>query len=310
MSLRSRLRLVVGSSLILWAISERMFWSFWRPDEHVLEVGLTLVMYMLATYCMLLGIQYFRISSLPGMVAAGALYGWITEGVIAMTIFGPGGIPLPFSISWTGLAWHMPLSVIAGWWWYHHALHTSWWVSVRYASIAGLLWGIWSMTWFFEAVPIITTVGAYAAHAFTLTTLMIIGHYLMQVKVAAFQASRIETLIIVGLVLTFFVGITIPTVGTMAVILVLLFGVLGWMGYQSRRQCREPAILVSLTAPVSVKNLLTMYLMPLIATVFYALMVSGYMPLFPVNYLVLISTTIGGFVLLVWAIQQIRIRSY
>jgi hypothetical protein len=44
-------------------------------------------MYLLATYASLLTLEYFRVSSLWGLMLVGALYGWITEGIIAMTVF-------------------------------------------------------------------------------------------------------------------------------------------------------------------------------------------------------------------------------
>lgn len=66
--MRQRWMFLLGSSLILWAVSERIFWSFWRPDENIFAVLLTLWMYLLATYALLLTLEYFRVSSLWGMI--------------------------------------------------------------------------------------------------------------------------------------------------------------------------------------------------------------------------------------------------
>lgn len=310
MSARARWSLVIGSTLILWAVSERLFWSMWRPGEVIWESLITFLMYGLAVYIMLCAIDYFRVSSLPAMILIGALYGWIVEGIIAMTVFGLGGIPLPFSLSWTALAWHMPFSVIALWWWYHKAVAVSFWSGVTYAVFMGLGWGLWSMTWFFEAEPVVTTVGAYAIHAIVVTVLMILGHLLMGQNALAFVAPKIEKGIVFGIVGLFFTFVTVPTIWYSLVVIPALGGLVYFLLSRHQRTQIQPqsAVLQELITPMPPRNLITLLLSPLVATFCYALMLSGSVPLFPINYIVLTITTTGGFILFGWAWYMVQFK--
>ena len=53
-----------------------------------------------------------RCTAAAGVILVGALYGWLVEGVVAATVYGP----LPVSLVWTGVAWHGLLTVGVGWW--------------------------------------------------------------------------------------------------------------------------------------------------------------------------------------------------
>lgn len=310
MSAPGRWLFVIGSTLILWAVSERVFWSLWRPEEILFESAITFMMYGLAVYIILCAIDYFTVSTLPAMVLMGALYGWIVEGIIAMTVFGLGGIPLPFSLSWTALAWHMPFSVIALWWWYHKAVTVSFRKAVGFALAFGLAWGLWSMTWFFEADPIITTVSSYAIHAVILTLLMIFGHMLMGQNISTFKPPTFEKIIVFGIIGLFFVAVTIPTVWYSVVVIPLL-----WLliyiplgQYKKRGNHHSSKVLQELSAKAPLKNLLSLLCAPLVATMCYALMIFELIPLFPINYIVLGVTTLGGFVLFCWAWYKTFVR--
>lgn len=82
------------------------------------------------------------------MFLVGAFFGWLVEGVFAMTLFGAEGILFPFTISWTGLAWHAIISVVLGWYVLQQALTHSFkrtaWVSgmLGIFGVHGLFFGV------------------------------------------------------------------------------------------------------------------------------------------------------------------------
>ncbi len=306
MTFFNRWAVVIGSSLIMWAVSERVFWSFWRPDETITGAFVTFCMYSMATYVALLAIEHFRVSGLPALIIVGALYGWIVEGIIAMTVFGLGGIPLPFSLSWTALAWHMPFSVVVLWWWHRRVLVASFWASLQFACWFGLAWGLWSMTWFFETPPLVTTVPAFALHALSVTALMVCGHVIMGRAPARFTAPRFEQgCIVLGLGL-FFVLVTIPTIWYASIVIPLLGLAVFLPLRHSRMRSGEVAVIFQeLTVPVPLYNLMTLAAAPAIATGIYALMLNHQTLLLPINYVVLVVATVGGFLLFGWAWRQI-----
>ena len=106
--LRDALRdaaVVLGTGYSLFFFSETMFWSLWRADESVLVRAGGVLFYSFLGYVLLVLITRFRIRDAWGLMLAGACFGWLGEGVFAMTLFGAGGIPFPFTIAWTALAW-------------------------------------------------------------------------------------------------------------------------------------------------------------------------------------------------------------
>ncbi len=220
-----RWALVVGVTLILWVISERIFWSMWRPDEEIGGAVMTIVMYGIATYIALYAVEYFKVRTFWSCMLIGALYGWITEGIVAMTILG-GGIPFPFSLSWTALAWHMLISVGAFLYWHRKVLQQSFVKSLMFSSVIGLGWGLWNMTWFFENPPVVTTVTAYALHAFIISACVVLGHVLINLSRGVFRTPVAERVIVFALLGAFFVFITIPTVWPIGVAIAVLAGIL------------------------------------------------------------------------------------
>lgn len=295
MSLFKRLKSVVGVTLILWAFSERIFWSFWRPDENFGEAAFTLFVYFIATYGVCLLLKSYEVRSVWGLVLVGAIYGWITEGLVAMTFFGAGGIPLPFSISWTGLAWHMLISVLLVLWIGRDYLQSNFWRSAGFNTLLGLFWGLWSMTWFFETPPVFTTPEAFAVHAWIMGCFLVLGHLLLN-KSSGFNSTKTEGVVIFGLILVWALTVTFLTVGPFLVILLFLFGITLWLLHKEKRR-PKPGFLVldKIFKPAPVKNILTLFLIPFIASGFYQSLILGVIPPVPFNWVVLFVTTIAGF---------------
>ncbi len=99
-------------------VSESWFWARLRPGDSVLGFASTSVAYGLAVQVVRYVAHRRRVSAKgPGawrrILLLGALYGWLVEGVIVTTVIDD----MPFTLSWTGLAWHALFTVLVGWWW-------------------------------------------------------------------------------------------------------------------------------------------------------------------------------------------------
>lgn len=305
MNWRERWGLVIGASLVMWGVSERAFWSMFRPDDNVVFILIGILPYVVATYLAFLAAQYFRVSSVWGLVLIGALYGWLIEGIVGMTLYGAGGIPFPITISWTGLAWHMLLSAVVMLWFHHRALARSLKLSVVYAALSGFAWGLWSMTWFFETPPVTNTIPLYAVHVAVVVALMAFGHWLLGRRpVMAFEPPRFEWIAMVMLAALYFC-LTIVFIGPLAItfpaLLVLLYAVLR----KSRQRHSAPLIFPVLTTRVPGTHIAMFVLTPAIATVFYALESAGAVPLAPVNFPIFIVTSALGALVFVIACVKV-----
>lgn len=302
MTFSQRWAVVFGSSLVLWGISERIFWSLIRPDDLSPLFFVSIIPYTIAVYCVFLAMQYFRVSTLAGVFLLGALYGWLVEGVVAMTVFGGAGVALPISLSWTGLSWHMLFSVVMVWWWHRALMMRSFGRALAFSVLLGAGWGLWSMTWFLETPPVLNDVGQYAVHAFGVTALMVIGHVLMGRQAIVFAPPKVEVWIILAIVALYFGVITVPVTGGLAlIVLPALAGLLYLALRQSRARHEVSAVLMQVTEKVPTTSLCTLFAAPLIATLMYGFMLDNQGVVFPFNMGVLFVTTPLGFAAFAWA---------
>ena len=120
--------------------SELLFWGTPSLPQFLMTWGV----YALLAYVFLLLVQWFHVNNLPSLFLAGAIYGWLTEGVIVATLYEA----LPQSISLTALSWHALITVCLGWYGLRRALRAAdarpivlWSVGV------GLLGGLWLPLW-------------------------------------------------------------------------------------------------------------------------------------------------------------------
>lgn len=156
-------------ALVIW--SESWFYGRWRSEDSVLGFVETLVAYGLA-------VQVVRFVTFRWMVAAtgagawkrvflaGALYGWLVEGVIVTTVIDD----LPLSLSYTGLAWHALFTVLLGWWWVPRVLQRRSFAAIARLAALGAGVGLWASFWRFEEGAV-TSVVDFAVFA-TLTTVV------------------------------------------------------------------------------------------------------------------------------------------
>jgi hypothetical protein len=99
---------VLASGYILFFLSERVFWSFWRPGDHSADFLITWLVYSLIGWIFLDLVRRFRVASSPPLFLCGAVYGWVGEGIAVDTLYGDASNPLPLSVSWTGRRQPLP----------------------------------------------------------------------------------------------------------------------------------------------------------------------------------------------------------
>ena len=292
-----RLIIAIATGYIWFFYSERVFWSFWREGEDTFgSFFATWAVYTVAAYICLILMQEYKARSIWAIFLIGAFFGWLVEGVFAMTLFGAEGIPFPFTISWTGLAWHAIISVVLGWYVLQQALLRSFTRTAWVSALLGIFWGGWSIFWSVEAeVP---SVDIYALHAFLITALLVCMQRMYGwLGMQQFSATRLEKIILALLTLAWFGFVTVPTFGALAAVLPVLFGVLYLALRKNKKTETRQSFLATLDAPVPYMRSFAVLLMPLFATLIYAGAHSMQLAV-PTNFFVLGVTLPAGFILL------------
>lgn len=145
---------------VIW--SESWFYGRWRPEDSAVGFVETLAAYALAVQVVRFVAFRWRVAaSGPGawkrVFLAGALYGWLVEGIIVTTVIDD----LPSSLSYTGLAWHALFTVLLGWWWVPSVLGRRLPGALVRLIALGAGVGAWASFWRFEEGAV-TPVAEYA----------------------------------------------------------------------------------------------------------------------------------------------------
>lgn len=263
--------LVLGTGYVLAFFSETVFWSLWRPVDELHGRLLTWLLYSLFGYLTLAAMHRFRVGDAWGVLLAGAFFGWLCEGVYAMTVFGDPSMPFPLTIVWTALAWHAPISLLVGWYGLGLALRDARpGPAILVCLGIGLFWGAWGLGWRAEAQPLVASPSGFLLHAAATTA----GLGLAQLAIAAgrpegWAPSRIGTGLAALAVLAFFALVTVPAIPMAILVLPPLLGLV-WFGLRRRRARSEASVLARLAAPVVPRNLAALALIPVAATAIYA----------------------------------------
>jgi len=291
-------RIILGLALgyIFFFFGERVFWSFPHPGDTLISNFFGWLLYSYSAYLTLIVIEHFRVRAWWAVFLAGAFFGWLTEGVIAMTLFGGDGqLPFPIGISWTGLAWHALISVFVGWYFVMMFLNRNHYKKIIFFSIGlGIFWGVWSLAWALETPPITTTSDIYLLHGLIATLFLSLSYYFCsKFGPGGFASSRWEKIGLSLPVLAFFVFVTVPAVGLFAAVLPMLFGILYFALKKNRDQEKSPNVLESLSGRPKLRSYFPLFLAPIIAALIYN---SGIV--LPTNFYVLYITMPLGFILL------------
>jgi len=140
-----------GLAIAAVAWSESTFWGRWRPEDSLENLVFTVLGYGLVVQVVrFVASRWHVAASGPGawrrVFLAGALYGWLVEGVLVTTVVDE----LPLTISSTGLSWHALFTVLIGWYWIPRWLDGPLARSVLPLVIVGACVGAWASFWKFE----------------------------------------------------------------------------------------------------------------------------------------------------------------
>ncbi len=260
------------SAVVLLIFSEKLYWYVTGYTVVDLLIG-----YFFPAFVLLWVVDVFRARRLPALFLAGAVFGFVAEGMLTNTLYEGGPLAL-FSASYTPLAWHAPLSIVFGWWWLRRELIAGRGRRLALGSaVVGVLWGVWALAWWLPenaADPTLLAQGAhlgrwpvagFALHAVTFTALLAAAHWLLGRGGwrAAFRPAWVEgALVAVGL-LVFFVTLVLP-VYPWALLKLAVLAV-------NRRREPPGSALSDLAGPVAARRLLPLAAMPAAAVAVYTI---------------------------------------
>jgi hypothetical protein len=264
---------VLASGYILFFFSERVFWSFWRPNDDPREFLVTWLVYCLLGWVVLLLVRGCRIASWMPLFLAGAVYGWLGEGVVVDTMYGDKGNPFPLSLSFTGLSWHALISVGVGWYAIGKAMTLEKPARTFILALAvGVGWGLWAVWWPRELKGTVdTTVWAFASHAFPCTALLMLAWSALGLaRPEWFQGGRVASVVLAVLAGLVFLAARVPARPMSALVLPPLLLVC-WLALR-RQSGRDPGpdVLDELLGRVRLRNVPALLVIPVAAVATYA----------------------------------------
>lgn len=297
----------ISLSLILGVIfvyfSELMFWATPINPEAPLtyEFVITWLFYSLAAYIFLFIISFFKVRSIWALFISGALYGWMIEGVIVQTTYED----LPFSISFTGLAWHALITVLCGWYLVSKTLQEKKpWKAIGVSIGLGLFYGFWSITWWvMEGATVFTTIPIFSLYVGVSSIILIAGYILYDLIPLPTFKPTIAELIVVGL---FIIGWYILDVIMLplSLILIPLVAISVLTLWWNRRKESDKDLNEYLNEKVPILRYSILLIIPVLAIGFYALSVAINLRVHT-NWVVYLITTPLGFIMFILSIIMV-----
>ena len=305
-----KLAVVLTTGYILFFYSERLFWSFPRPGDTFADLLLTWVVYSLLAWGFLLLVRQCRIAAFPALFLAGAVFGWLAEGVVVDTLYGNATNPFPASISFTGLAWHALISVGVGWYWQAKVLTTGDARKIALFSVAvGLGWGLWAGWWPAELGKANTSLAAFAGHTVSVF-LPVFAAWVVLGRAGTewFRPARFELPVLLGLVTLFFLGVRVPATPRSALILPPLLLACAHGLRRNRSQEKRPDLLETVLGRIQPRSCLPLLLTPVIAVAVYAPVAVWGLTL-PTNWVLYVITMPLGFFFFLrslWMLHRVK----
>ncbi len=168
--------------------SEALFWVFPPAGATPAELAATVLAYALASACVVSALILTGAGGLAGLFLAGALLGFLIEGVIVNTMYDA----FPFQLVWTPLAWHALITGLgvvvlprvmaqrAAW---QHAL-----AMVALGAVGGLM----AVYWPIERTDLPDTAAIFA-YLLGFGTLAVVGHMALD-RLATLPRPRVWVL--------------------------------------------------------------------------------------------------------------------
>ena len=298
-----RVLVAFAAGYILMYYSELVFWARYDPAYTGLpDLLFTFLVYSLVTYSFFSVITVFRVRTLWALFLAGAVYGWLLEGVVVQTMYEH----FPLQISFTGLAWHALISVLIGWYWVMSALKRGYSAVIFVSGLIGLFYGFWAVCWWGEGV---TSLGAFSLYSIT-TSMVLIGCYWVyhRLQPFSFEPTRIERVFLAAIFVCWFILGTLQVQPFAVVVLPPLFGLVYVALRRNRKVEQRKDLIAALQGDINVRNYLLLFLIPFVAVIVYAFFLLSYLWI-PTNILMYVMTTPLGFILFILSIVKIFRRS-
>lgn len=280
-----------ANGYILMYFSEHVFWARVRPEDSLGDWISGWLVYSLAGYLLLALIATARVRTIWALFLAGAVFGWLVEGVFVQTTYEA----LPLSVSWTALAWHALFSVWVGWYAVRRALGHSVLRTALWAGAIGLGYGLWAITWWLEPGLDAATPEAFAGFAFATTGLWILAHGIFNWAAPALRRpNRVLTFIVSALFVAYFAFVAVPAAPVAIGVLPILLALAAFGLWANRRISGDGDLLVS--APIPLRRYLSLVMVPISAVLVYAL-ADAFGWQWHTNWIVYLITTPLGFLL-------------
>lgn len=293
---------ILANGYILVFYSEHLFWAHIRADDSLKNWMTAWLAYSLLAYLFLFVVDHFRVRSAAALFLAGAVFGWLTEGVVVQTTYES----LPLSISFTGLAWHALISVMVGWYMVRRALQGKSWLRVfGLACLIGLIFGLWAVCWWLEPDGKVSSLTEFSIFALTITALVMTAYFVADwcASVPIVWNRWISAGISICFLL-YFVFIAVPAAPVALLVLPPLLA-LAYLGLRRNRSIQpEGSMLDPHPDSPRLRNYLALIGLPLTSILFYAWALAVHFQ-FQFNWVLYLITTPLGFVAFVAALYRI-----
>jgi hypothetical protein len=297
------LLLVLGYLLVFY--SEFLFYGQRSdptlPISPLVDLIPLLLAYSAMAYLLLSMIRFFRVQSLPGLLVAGAAYGWILEGMVVATMYEA----IPFTISFTALAWHGPIDILLGLYWIPRQLQNSppGKIALVFSGM-GILWGFW-LVWPWSEVGFGIQREVFLRFSLLTTGLLITAYWLLgRLDLKNFHPGRLPLILLGCLLALFYTQNAILNYGLLALILPFLLLLCGWALQQNRSRSPGGDILQDIGQKPRPLNLILLWLLPLTAYLTYSIfLVNSWHP--PSNLILGLSGSLTGTALFLGAVWKL-----
>ena len=240
------------------------------PPASPGELVQLFLIYSLMAYLLFSLIEHFQIRSFPALFLAGAAYGWMLEGMVVATLYES----MPFSISFTALAWHAPVDVVLGLYWLPRRLAEGKpGKNALYFSTLGLTWGLWVL-WPITDLGLIQSPAKFLLFSMIASFPLLPAYWLLgQWSSKPFQPSR-WLLILIGLLLSFsYLFNAVIPLPLGALLLPLLLSLCWWALSRHRRRAPSGRPWPAFTIKPQVVNLPLLLFIPFNASAAYGLFI-------------------------------------
>ena len=286
--------LVPATGYIFVYFSEHLFWARIRPDDSLKSWVSAWIAYSLMAFVFLVLVAQFKIKTIWPLFLAGAVFGWLGEGIVVQTAYEA----LPLSISFTGLAWHALITIWIGW----YAIQKSLLApasspTLKLVAAIGACSALWAINWWLEPDGGVASIPAYAKFSFVTTILVIISYWLANWGASApFQPKRWVTILVSAIFILYFAFVTVPAAPISILVLPVLLGLVYFGLRKNPEKEGEGSLLDQFGNRIPAWKFLFLFTLPVVNIACYALALTLNLQ-WHTNWILYLITTPLGFIL-------------